>query len=276
MRRSTFPAGAVLALAIIGSFAAPPARPAGPSPRDKLLRLVPPDAAVCLVVRGLREQAQTVAASPFADWASQKVGPKITGSAEFGALKQLESFIEQQIGVSLTELRDDILGDAIVLAYHPGPSGRPNAESGVVMLLARKPEKLKALIDRVNDKQTERNEIKELRPVPYRGVPYTQRVKPDGTAEYYLIRDGLFAFSGQESAMRGVIDQSLAAPAGPGPVARSLDRLGAADAFLTCWINPRALDPELRAQSDAATTPARRAFLRQFAKVWEAVDALAF
>src|SRR5688500_5845980 len=102
-----------LALAVAGLSFLLSGRSSAAESRDELLRLVPPDTAVCFVVQGLRDQAKAVGESPFAAWASEKIGPKVAGSAEFAVIKQFEKLVEDQIGVSLKELRDDILGDVI-------------------------------------------------------------------------------------------------------------------------------------------------------------------
>jgi hypothetical protein len=244
---------------------------AGERPRDELLRLVPNNTAICLVVTNLREQAAAVADSPFAAWASKSFGQKVTGTAEYNTLKQLEAFIASQIGIGYVDVRDDILGDAIVFAYQPGPSDKPDAETGVVLLKARDPIKLRTLIDKLNQLQLASNELQAISDEQHQGVGYVRRKKSDGLDEFYLLRDGLFAFSGQESALKQVIDR-FGKPGNESPALNQLRRSDANDAFIAVWINPRQLDATLKAKTDAEGDTGRRAFLTQFGRVWAATD----
>lgn len=255
-------------------FLAAPVRATEPVPRDELLNLVPADTAVCFVIQGLREQAKAVADSPFAAWAGERLKPALGNSPELAKLRAIEGLFPALLGVTAAELRDDILGDAIVLAYQPGPPGKPDAEQGAVMLKARDPAKLRKLIDRLNDAQKAAGELTDLTSRSHRGRDYVQRVKADGKSEFYLLRGGLFVFAGQESAIQAVIDREAGATTAA-PVAAALDRLGVKDSFLVCWFNPRRLDADLRTQLDAAGNEKERAFRRQFAKLWSAVDDLA-
>jgi hypothetical protein len=254
------------------------ARPAvagPPSPRDELLRLVPADTAVCFVVQGIREQSRTVAASPFAGWAADRLRPKLAATPEAGQLKTVEQFLTAALGVSLADIRDDILGDAVVLAYQPGPPGKPDDDRGVVMLKARDPAKLRKLLDALNAAQRADGSLFGLADRTYRDHAYVERQKAGGRGEFYFVRDGLFLFAAQESALKAVIDRAADPAAPPAPVVQSLDRLGVKDAFLVCGVGPRALDPLLEASVAAATTDAERAFRRQFARLWAAVDGAA-
>jgi hypothetical protein len=239
-----------------------------------LLKLVPPDTAVCFIVSGLRDQAKAVSESPFAAWVAEKVGPKIAGTPELATLKQLDQIVKDQIGISLAEFRDEILGDAIVLAYQPGPPGKPNAEHGAVLVKARDAKRLLEVIERLNSAQKEKGEITGVQQLNYKGFEYFRRVKPEGTGEYYHVHNGLFVFSAQEAAIKEVIEQASASQP-KASVADSIKRIGVPDAFLTCWVNPRRLDGELKAQAEAAKDPGRRAFLEQLGRVWSGVDGLA-
>ena len=69
----------ILALLVVTGLAAA----AEPTPREQVLRLVPPDSALCFVVQNLRDTATTVAVSPFAEWASAMAGVAEDDSSEF-------------------------------------------------------------------------------------------------------------------------------------------------------------------------------------------------
>ena len=137
----------LLTVLVLAAAALPLVAQQPTTPRDDLLRLVSPDTAICLVVQNVRERSKTVAASPLAAWVSEKYRPALGAAPELQKLKDVETLFSTFLGVSLTDLRDDIFGDAIVLTYTPGPVGKPEAEQGCVMLKARDPAKLAKLVE---------------------------------------------------------------------------------------------------------------------------------
>src|SRR4051812_7187739 len=123
----------------------PPRRAA--TPAEELLRFVPPDVAFCLVARDLRRHSADLAASPF--WAELKktrLAASLARSAELAKLEKAGKFFEKHLGLGLARLRDDILGDAVLLAYRPGPPGKPELEQGLVLVRARTAEALAGLV----------------------------------------------------------------------------------------------------------------------------------
>ncbi len=253
--------------------------PAKADPAGELLRLAPADTSICLVVHDLRGHARELAGSPFADWLEQSpLSQRFADPKELAKITALETFLSAQFGVTPDQLLDDVLGDAVVLAYQPGPPGKPDAESGVLLVRARKPDVLARLVGKLNEFQQKSGEIKAVREKAHRGRPYFEREKAAGGREYYLLRDGVLAFSGQERAVRGVIEQDLTAPPAsqdPGRVAAGLRRAGVADTFLACWFDPRGFDADLKAKMAAAKDPGEKAFLTRFADVWAATEAVA-
>jgi hypothetical protein len=254
---------------------AAPAAAQQPSARDELLRLVPNDTAICFVVQGLRERSKTVSASPLAEWVSAKYKPLVGAAPEVQKLKDVEALFTTFLGVSLTDLRDDIFGDAIVLAYQPGPVGRPEAEQGCVMVKARDPAKLAKLVAQLNNVQKSTKELTGVDERVHRGQAFYKRAKADGKDEFYLLKDGLFVFAAQEASIHAVIDQAQAANAEPSAVEKSIRQLGVQDSFLLCWFNPRKLDAEVKAHVATAGSAQDKAARQQFAQVWFALDNLA-
>lgn len=237
-------------------------------PREIVLNLVPPESSVCFVVQNLREQAATVAKSPFAKWAADKLAPVLSDNEDARKLKFFEELITKVIGVSLLDLRDDIFGDCIAFAYQPGPAGQPDAERGVVLLHARDAAKLRTLIESLNDFQKQAGELKALNECKYRERTYWQRDRGQGATEYYLLDGRLFAFAVKEEALKAIIDRQIEPRTSI--VLKDLNDLKLQDAFLTCWLSPRKLDADLAAPSQASAT--ERAGLAQIARVWGAVD----
>src|SRR5947209_12706780 len=102
------------------------AQPAAP---EDLLALVPADVGFCVLVRDLRGHAQQWDRTPWIQAVRQlPLVQAIVDSPEARQLAAFEGVLRKQLGVDWPTLRDDILGDAVVIAYRPGPPGQPEAE----------------------------------------------------------------------------------------------------------------------------------------------------
>lgn len=261
--------------AAVALLASPSPAPAA-DPTGEVLRLVPPETRICLVVRDLRTRLRAVEGSPFEKWLEQSpLGKRLKAPAEMAKFEQLETLLKDQFGVGFDQLLDDVLGDVVVLAYQPGPPGKPDDELGVAFVNARKPDLLAGLVEKLNDFQTKTGEIKSVRPLTHQGQQYFERDKAAGGREYYLLRGGILAFSGQERAIRQVIEQAAAPPGRTGLVEVGITALGLTDACVVCWFDPRGFDEELTAKTESAKDDGERAFLTRFARVWKATDGFA-
>src|SRR5262245_14056056 len=233
-----------LTLAALTLALLPAALPAA-TPTEELLRFVPPDVAFCFVARDLRQHSADLLASPF--WREVKktdLAATLLRSAELAQLEKAGKSFEKHLGLSLAQLRDDVLGDAVVFVYRPGPPGKPEQEQGMILVRARTAQPLAGLIDRVNKAQKEAGELQSLTEREHRGVKYVLRVERKGgkTEEnFYLLRGPVLVFSGQESFLRKAIERELALDrdAEP-PLAARLAELGLGDCALALAINPRA------------------------------------
>jgi hypothetical protein len=251
------------------------------TPREELLRLVPDGMGFCLVVQDLRGQAAAVQASPFAAQLSRSpLGEKIRGSGELKKLDRLEAKMKEKIGLDWAQLRDDILGDALVLAYRPGPPGKPEEEQGLILLRARNAKVLADLIERVNTVQKEEGDLKDVEErrhngsVYYRRLPQDKRAESDKPPEFYYVNGPVLVLSSQETMLRQAIDLDRTRPAeAVSEPSRRLRELGAERAFLAVWINPRAFDSEM--QGKIANAPKEQAVpAKQFALYWKALDSV--
>src|SRR2546430_1612195 len=125
LRRS--PVCLLLAALLLGTC--PPAGAAPPTPADELLRFVPADVTFCFVLRDLRGHAAALQSSPLAEhMRASSLGQTLTATPEWQQLEKANRFLEKFLGVRAEQLRDDILGDAVVLAYRAGPPGKPQQE----------------------------------------------------------------------------------------------------------------------------------------------------
>ncbi len=249
------------------------------TPREELLRFVPADTAFCLLFQGLREHASDLAGSPFlARLARSPLGKAAVNLAEFQQLLRVQKQIEGFAGLSAERLRNDILGDLLVLAYKPGPPGKPEREEGLFLLHARDPRALSALIERINDAQKRSGELKALEERTHHGQHYFRR-QVKGENSFYHLREQVLLFTSQEAILLRALDQVR--PMGtetpeksPGFIEASLRRLGVADALLVFWVNPRAFDDALTSKLTQATGE-ETVWLKTFQVYWKALDGLA-
>ncbi len=251
------------------------------APREELLRLVPDSVGFCLVVQDLRGHAAALRDSPFLEQLSQSpFAVKIRNSDDLKKLDAIESKMKEKLGFDWTRLRDDILGDALVLAYRPGPPGKPEQEQGVMLLRARNEKVLTDLIERINKVQKEEGELKDVEERRHNGAVYYRRLEWDKRGEcdkpptFYYVHGPILALSTQESMLREVMDGDRTRSSETLPeAARRLHDLDAERALLAVWINPRAFDAEVDAK--VAHAPAERsATVKHVALYWKALDSV--
>lgn len=248
-------------------------------PAEPLLQHVSPHATICVVLQDLRTHLKTVGESPFAAWFPEStLGKQLLGRGEIKKILEVDKLLRDQFGVPASAIVDEILGDAVVFAYQPGPPEKPQDEAGLILVKPRKPALLLQLIGKMDELQKTSGELRGTQAVMHRNRSYTAREKVAGGSEFYFVHDGIFAFSGQESAIRSLIDRTLASPSAPNfrpHVAAGLRRLGVQDKAAVLWVNPRGFDLAVGAKAEAATDAKDKAFLTQFRKLWSAVDGVA-
>jgi hypothetical protein len=244
------------------------------TPRDELLRYVPDDVGFCFILQDSRDQLKTLASSPFAEQLDKSpLGRALNGSKEIQKLLDVEKQLKQLIGLSSDELRDDILGDAVVFAFRPAPPGKAEQEAGLVLLRARDAKKLQALIDHVNNVQKNSGQLKSLDDREHNGLKYFRRVEQKET-NYYYLRGPVLIFTGQESMLKEALDRdrTMSADAEPA-LARRLRDAGLPRALFTAYVNPRAFDEMLAAKTAESQVASDVAFLKNFSRYWKALDA---
>ena len=262
-------------LLCVAALLAPAAALAADSPRDELLRFVPDDVGFCFVLQDLRVHAAELADSPFVEQLRKSpLGAALQKSKELGQLDQIDARLRLSFGAGFDQLRDDLLGDAVVFAYRPGPPDKPDQEQGLILVRARTADVLSALVDKVNQVQKKDGTLTDLQPCAYNGTTYFRRVESHQT-NFYLIRGPVLLFTGQEKMLHRAIDvdRTAASDAEP-PLARRLREVGADRAVLALWVNPRAFDAHLEAQA-AKAVGANAALQKKVLTYWKAVDGLA-
>ena len=242
------------------------------SARDELLALVPADAGFCLSVQNLREEAESWSRSHWIKTVrASALGQSIEKSPEFDRLVRFEEELRKRFGVNWGKLRDDIFGDAVVLAYWPALPDHPEQEQGLLLVRARRADLLKKLVDALNDHQFKNKELSRLEERQHEGVKY--HLRKDQRSEHFLLIDGnLLAFTGKESLVKRIIDQRQAPANKKNVIAQQLNRAGAARALAALWVNPRAFDAEL--EQRAKNPGPEGQLLQSFLTYWRPLDAI--
>ena len=254
-------------IVVLTALLAAPLRAA--APRDELLRFVPPDIGFCVVLQGLRDTGAALSSSPFMEQFHQSAaGKALQDSKEVHKLLGIEEDLKKNFGIGWDDLRNDILGDAVVFAYRPGKSGE---DQGLMLIRARDGKVLSDLVNRFNKQQMTDHKLKEIKELRHKGVVYFARVEEE-TTTYYHLRGPVLVFSGQEEMLQRALDLDRDAPPGAEPLLTTwLRELGADRALLAVYLNPRALDAEYAAK---AARPGGE-FLKTFLVYWKAIDGMA-
>jgi hypothetical protein len=241
------------------------------TPRDELLRLVPDDVGLCGVVQDLRGHAKALLGSSFVGhFRKSPLGQAILSSPDVRKLVEAEKFLQDNFKIDWAHLRDDILGDAVVLAYWPGT---PQREQGMILVRARDPVRLASVVSRLPEvlKQSGKATPPEIR-------------KHDGTAYWYwregerssftYLKGPILVVTHQEELLWRVIDLDRKASRTDEPLlARQLQRLGVDKALAALWINPRFFEAEIE---KAAPRAGAEPFARQTVLTyWKALEGIA-
>ena len=187
-----------------------------PRPADELLRLVAPDAAVVVAVEGLRDQANAFVKSRLAADLQQLPAVKEWFASEkFRQFESSRTQIETLLGTNLTDLRDQLLGDAVVISLHL-PAGAPVDTSqarGLLLVKARDPALLIRVIGIINTAQQDGGELTKVVERQRTGTTYSVRQFPAAANrpdEFFVaFGDGTFAASNAESLLQAVIDRKI-------------------------------------------------------------------
>jgi len=243
------------------------------SPRDELLRVAPPDAALLVVVQNAKGHVRSLIESPFVEWfPSTPIGKKLLAAVDLKQFRDVATNVLPALGTTPQAVLDDVLGDAVAFAYSPAPEGKPGDERSVILIRPAKPESLAKIFDKLNEIQKNNGEIKAIVRREHAGAEYFERQKPDGAGEFYCFRNGVFAFSSSDADIKAVIDRDKAEPKDKPPVlVARMQKLGVADAAVVVLVNPRPLDAEVKAKIASAKPDEQRLFKR-FEQLWAGLE----
>ena len=214
--------------------------------------------------------------SPFAaHFAESKLGKSLLASDELKQLATVETVLKDNLGLTFAGLRNDILGDAVAFAYQPPTDGKEGQDSGVLIGKAAKPAALADVVSKLNAAQIQSKELKATADKKHIGTGYVERQKADGRTEYYMLgADGTFAYTVQEAVLKQVIDRLDGTDKTPCPLAGAIEKLGVGTATAVLLFEPAAFVADLNVQAKATEDANQKAFLKQFARLWSATEAV--
>lgn len=245
------------------------------SPRDELLRLVPPDAGFVVVVQDLRANAARWQASPWlAKLKQTKLGRAVAHDMAATALAEIDRELIKEVGQPWAKLRDDVVGDAVVFVYRPGPPENPEAEEALVLIHARDPAAAGSLFAHLDKQQTKAGKLKSTTELKHGDRAYRKRVRVDEPAEFQYQNGSFVAFGTGETLLKKVIDAQRQPAQGPPALVGHFQRLGVDAAAAVWWINPRSFDAAMAAKSKKAAGP-EAAVLNAVATHWKALEGAA-
>ena len=223
-------------------------------PADDLLKLVPADSGLTLAVEDLRDHAREVGESPLIQ--NLRRLPAVQtwlASERFRKFERAGRDVRAALGVSIGQVRDEVLGDAVILALKPGPVDKPDQARGLLLARPRDRALVESMLKRLNDAQIKSGELvgvdgKTSGPVRYAVRQFKPGLRPN---EYYVHLDGgAFAWSNSEEMILGVIDRKTKGEPGLGddPEFRKVRRGLPERPLASLFVNPRLLE---RAMADS-------------------------
>ena len=227
-------------------------------PADDLLRLVPPDAAATLVVEDFRAHAREVLDSPLVE--ALRGLPMVKAwlaSDRFRQFERSRAEIEQALGVNVVVIRDELAGDAVVLALRAEPEGGPEAARGLLLTRVRDAALLERLIATVNAAETRDGPLSAVVAKSHAGVAYSVREFQPGTkpTEFYALLDSgrTFAWSNSEALLKEAIGRFTARKDASLPASLRATRDALPEgALASLFVDPRLLERTAKPRSKTA------------------------
>jgi hypothetical protein len=216
-------------------------------------------------VDNLREQVRELLSSRLArDFVNLPTVKAWFDSEKFEQLQNARRKIEDVLKVNLTDIRDQVFGDAAVLALQiPSQSTLDSHKArGILIVKARDSALLSRLIERINFIQKQNGELSSVAERKRQGTIYHVREFPPHLGRqadaYVLFSDGTFSISNSEKQIHQVIDRKQGTPAGAEPNARAEARRWAVEAasrrlperaLLRLYVDPRLAEDLLKRAS---------------------------
>jgi hypothetical protein len=208
----------------------------------ELLRRVPPGVGLCVIVNDFHGNADRLARQPwFKTIEENPLVRAVLQSKEMGDLERFRGNVQDKLGIKLDRIREDILGDALVLGHQSTTPGKPEGDRGIVLVKARDAKLLADLVSRINELQTQSGEVKEIAPLQHGAVTYYRRTAVRST-HYYALQGPVLMVASHEELLLAALDRNARAPT---PILDHLQRAKADRALLAVWFDPRTLDKQI-------------------------------
>ncbi len=247
---------------------------------ETLLRLVPDDMHLCVVLDNLREKSARSKDDDFLTHALKNMPylQSLANSPDADKLKKFQKQIQHELGITFEQIRDDLLGDVVVLALkqHNGEKG-DNQDHKIFMIRARDEKLLATSFGRLNQMMKKSGEIKEILTRKYSDYEYVERQRNkngSATQDFCYLSGNLLIYSDQEAALKNVLDRLAEVHKKKNRFSywmQSKGRLGDPRALISIYLNPRAYDAEF--QSSMKDAPRIDSSIRkEFYNYWKAID----
>jgi hypothetical protein len=248
----------------------------GERPADVLLRLVPPDAGATLAIEDLRARATEFNGSPLVAGLKQLSAVRDwLASDRYLKLDRAREEIETALDVPLATIRDQLLGDAVVLAMHLTPDDAPDRSSGLLLVRFRDRALLDRVIERLNEAEKQDGVLVAVTACGSPQARYWSRNFRRGSkpVEYYaIVSDDVFAWSNSEVVMQGVLARRKGtAGLGDQPKFRKVRDPLPEHAVVSIFVNPRYIE-RMRAAEPKPRTLAEERVSELFARNLAAVE----
>lgn len=241
------------------------------SATDDILKVVPAQAGVCLIVEDLAAHYQSVARSelwkriqashPYQRWLA---------SPTYGKLTQVWPLLPIYLGMSGAELRDEVLGQSVVLAFRP----RQNAEDrdiGIFFCRAADEQLLTKLVTALSVPTNQRKVEKRH----HRDTLYYWRQEGRKAPEYLLQLGPIGVLTDSETAIQQVIDAYMdGGGLAESPLIHRVRNSLPEGTPLQILVNPRSLDASLSAMMKPKN-PGEEVIQRYLQNLWKSLDWLA-
>lgn len=224
---------------------------------DDLLRLVPRDAGVTLTVEDLRGHARQFADSPLSRglWGLPAVRAW-RNSPKFHEFEGARKGLEQALGEKIENVRDQLLGEAVVLTLHVAEGGALDQAHGLLLTRVSDRAILERAITILNDSQKKEG-LTGIADRTWNGSTYHVREFRQGgrPTEYYaIVGDETFAWSNSEDLIKGVIERRArgSSSLSDNPRFQNLRAKLPARPAASLFINPRFVERAIAALPPAA------------------------
>lgn len=243
------------------------------SPCDELLKRVPNDVGFVVIVNDLRGNLERIQNSPFTKkYLTTFRDKRAAAAVDWQQLNFVNAMLKKEVGVDWAELRDGVIGDAVVFLYRPGPVDKPDSDEALVLMHARDPKLAERMFAHLDAAQKKSGQLKEVTTLTHAGRSYLRRIRTDEPDEFHYVNGALLVFGSSEHLLKEVINQDLKPQ--ESAVGQTMEGLGLGPANIVWWVNARSFDAALahrRQQMDGPEAAGISALIRH----WGALDGAA-